>query len=131
MRVFIFVEGGSFLLIFLSSTGSFKVIPSYGSPVTHCGPSACGAQSHTGRFPRLLTHFRSNRNDQIPPLTLNIYLNISMHILHTVLFTFPKVLARRICLTISRSTFLVIISSSNAVRRINKSVTPRGQGLKE
>ena len=54
-----------------------------------------------------------------------------MHILHTILFTFPKVLAKRICLTISRGTFLVIISSSNAVRRINKSVTPRGQGLKE
>ena len=26
--------------------------------------------------------------------------NISMHILHTVLYTFPKVLTRRICLTI-------------------------------
>ena len=28
--------------------------------------------------------------------------NISMHILHTVLYTFPNVLARRICLTIKR-----------------------------
>ena len=26
--------------------------------------------------------------------------NISLHILHTVLYTFPKVLTRRICLTI-------------------------------
>ena len=26
--------------------------------------------------------------------------NISMHILHTVLYTFPKVLTRRICLTV-------------------------------
>ena len=26
--------------------------------------------------------------------------NISMHILHTVLYTFPKELTRRICLTI-------------------------------
>ena len=29
-----------------------------------------------------------------------IYHNISMHILHTVSYTFPKVLTRRICLTI-------------------------------
>ena len=29
-----------------------------------------------------------------------LYPNISMHILHTVLYTFPKVLTRRICLTI-------------------------------
>ena len=29
-----------------------------------------------------------------------LYPNISTHILHTVLFTFPKVLTRRICLTI-------------------------------
>ena len=30
--------------------------------------------------------------------------NISMHILHTVLYTFPEVLSRRICLTV-RSFF--------------------------
>ena len=29
-----------------------------------------------------------------------LYPNISMHILHTVLYTFPKVLVRRICITI-------------------------------
>ena len=29
--------------------------------------------------------------------------NISLHILYTVLYTFPKVLTRRICLTIMRS----------------------------
>ena len=34
--------------------------------------------------------------------------NISMHILHTVLYTSPKVLTRRICLRI-KSFFLVII----------------------
>ena len=28
--------------------------------------------------------------------------NISMHILHTVLYTFPNVLTRRICLTIEK-----------------------------
>ena len=28
--------------------------------------------------------------------------NISMHILHTILYTFPKVLTRRICLPIKR-----------------------------
>ena len=32
--------------------------------------------------------------------------NISMHILHTVLYTFPKVLTRRICLTV-KSFFLL------------------------
>ena len=31
-----------------------------------------------------------------------LFLTISMHILHTVLYTFPKVLTRRICLTIKR-----------------------------
>ena len=30
--------------------------------------------------------------------------NISMHILHTVLYTFPMVLTRRICLTIKTSS---------------------------
>ena len=33
-----------------------------------------------------------------------------MHILHTVLYTFPNVLARRICLTINRVLQLIIIS---------------------
>ena len=33
-----------------------------------------------------------------------------MNILHTVLYTFPKVLARRICLTIKSFFFFVIIS---------------------
>ena len=36
------------------------------------------------------------------PFTL---LNITMNILHTVLYTFPKVLARRICLTIKSFFF--------------------------
>ena len=36
--------------------------------------------------------------------------NISMHILHTVLYTFPKVLTRRICLTVKSFFYLVIIS---------------------
>ena len=38
------------------------------------------------------------------------HLNISMHILHTVLYTFPKVLTRRICLTVKSFFYLVIIS---------------------
>ena len=36
--------------------------------------------------------------------------NISMHTLHSVLCTFPKVLTRRICLTINRILQLIIIS---------------------
>ena len=35
--------------------------------------------------------------------------NISMHILHTVLYMFLKVLTRRICLTIKSLFYLVII----------------------
>ena len=35
-----------------------------------------------------------------PSLVNPLHPNISMHILHTVLYTFPKRLARRICLTI-------------------------------
>ena len=35
--------------------------------------------------------------------------NISMHILHTVLHTFLKVLTRRICLTVKSLFYLVII----------------------
>ena len=31
-----------------------------------------------------------------------LHFNISMHILHTTLYIFPNVLARRICLTIER-----------------------------
>ena len=36
--------------------------------------------------------------------------NISMHILHTVLYTFPRVLTWRICLTVKSFFYLVIIS---------------------
>ena len=36
--------------------------------------------------------------------------NISMHILLTVLYTFPRVLTRRICLTVDSFFYLVIIS---------------------
>ena len=36
-------------------------------------------------------------------LALTLYTrNISMHILHTVFYTIPKVLTRRICLSIKR-----------------------------
>ena len=42
-----------------------------------------------------------------------IHPNINMHILHTVLYTFPKVLTRRICFTVksflSWLTFLFIL----------------------
>ena len=34
-------------------------------------------------------------NNPLPP-------NISVHILHTVFYTFPKVLTKRICLSIKR-----------------------------
>ena len=40
----------------------------------------------------------------------HLHPNISMHILHTVLCTFPKVLRKRICLTIDSLFQLVIIS---------------------
>ena len=42
-------------------------------------------------------------------LTLNP--NISMHILHTVLYTFPKVLTRTICFNNGELLWLAIISS--------------------
>ena len=42
----------------------------------------------------------SPKQKQNSLLTLNLHPDISMHILHTVLYTFPKVLTRRICLTI-------------------------------
>ena len=38
-----------------------------------------------------------------------LHQNISMHILHTVLHTFPDVLARRICLTIKSFDLHLII----------------------
>ena len=48
---------------------------------------------------------RENKNKKINPL----HPNISMHILHTVLHTFLKVLKRRICFTV-KSSWLLIIS---------------------
>ena len=55
----------------------------------------------------------------------NLHSNISIHILHTVLCTFPKVLIRRICLTIKsffktknffkmkKTSFFIFLQSSN------------------
>ena len=44
-------------------------------------------------------------------LTLyTLHPNIRMHILHTVLYTFPSILAGRICSTIKRFFSLIIIS---------------------
>ena len=40
------------------------------------------------------------------PILNPLHPNISMHILHTVLYTFPKMLTRRICLTIK--SFLIV-----------------------
>ena len=39
-------------------------------------------------------------NNYYLPILNTLHLNISMHILHTVLYTFPKVLIRTICLSI-------------------------------
>ena len=68
-----------------------------------------------GNFSGSETHFKvvvvsSNFNDK-PLIQVGnhfdsvvvfnpLYPNISMHILHTVLYTFPNVLVRRICITI-------------------------------
>ena len=49
---------------------------------------------------------------EVPAMFLSwgkpLHPNISIHILHTVLYTFPKVLARRICLTINQSRTFVV-----------------------
>ena len=39
-------------------------------------------------------------------LRLNLLTPVSMHILHTVLYTFPNMLRRRICSTINGDQFL-------------------------
>ena len=48
-----------------------------------------------------MVHIRLDPLDGVPEMTIRIlkplHSNISMHILHTVLYTFPKVLTRRIC----------------------------------
>ena len=62
--------------------------------------------------PSLVTS-QGNLRDQNPPVEKEsdvkfhapvnpLHPNISMHILHTVFFTYPKVLTRRICLTIKK-----------------------------
>ena len=62
--------------------------------------------------PSLVTS-QGNLRDQNPPVEKEsdvkfhapvnpLHPNISMHILHNVFFTYPKVLTRRICLTIKK-----------------------------
>ena len=43
---------------------------------------------------------RNSQEFQLKKLVYPLHPNISRHILHAVLYTFPKVLTRRICLTI-------------------------------
>ena len=45
--------------------------------------------------------------------------NIIMHILHTVLHSFPKVVTRRICLTIVVSSRLSQVTSFIAIAQLN------------
>ena len=61
----------------------------------------CQSQIETGT-PYMLYKDACNRksNQQVLKWVNPLHPNISMHILHTVLYTFPKVLTRRICLTI-------------------------------
>ena len=50
--------------------------------------------------------------------------NISLHILHTVLCTFPMVLKRRICLTITNFNLELVIPSFILVRDSEVILTP-------
>ena len=58
------------------------------------------------------------------------------HILHTVLYTFPKVLTRRICLTILSFPYLVTLSfilvtlmfDSGAINKLDASLSLRSKG---
>ena len=57
-----------------------------------------------------------------------LHLNIVIHILHTLLYTFPLVLTRRICLTIKRNPpRLVIISFSLVILMNNLAALPKGE----
>ena len=77
--------------VFLIKVWTFPSLPSYScikrSWICHYSFTSC---SKTGRYAIQSYVCRLN------PL----HTNISMHILHTVLYTFPKVLAGRICLII-------------------------------
>ena len=54
-----------------------------------------------GHISKFLTKVGTDSVQVILTKVINPLLtNISMHILHTVLYTFPKMLTRRICLTI-------------------------------
>ena len=71
------------------------------------------------------------KNNRHVNKTLNPFIqtNISMHILHTVLFTFPNVLIRRICITIMSFFFswLNVWIGGDLVGRIWMPVTLRSQ----
>ena len=83
----------SSLLVFtFSSHGHFT-----SSPIGHCNSSSLVLIFVTlaGSVPSIkFLHVLWTLNPSHP--------DISMHILHTVLFTFPNVMKRRICLTIKR-----------------------------
>ena len=58
-------------------------------------------QNHDEHMSHLLQQFKHCQSTEIQTLNpLHPYIN--MHILHTILFTFPKVLTRRISLTVKR-----------------------------
>ena len=57
-----------------------------------CESSLCPA-----RYPKFCLRARKERNWSWAVTVNPVHPNISMHILHTVLYTFPMVLTRRIC----------------------------------
>ena len=59
-----------------------------------------------------------------------LHLNNNMHILHTVLYTFPMVLKRRICLTITSFNLELVIPSFILVRDSEVILIPNTQVLK-
>ena len=62
-----------------------------------CGDDIWGSFNEQGNVREVLVSFEVvGRQKQLNPL----HPNISMHILHTVLYTFPMVLTWRMCLTI-------------------------------
>ena len=65
-------------------------------------PSASCCLGHNV-YPELSNIGESKNWHKIHTTLHSVHPNISMHILDTVLFTFPKVLTRRICLTIKNS----------------------------
>ena len=75
------------------------------------GEEGCAKQIYSGKIHNFEKEKKCIGADFLCSCDLNpLHPNISMHKLHTVLYTFPKRLTRRICFTI-KSCFMVIIFS--------------------